>query len=199
MAEEAKQKKTYRNSIRSEKAIIHAYVELMQKKNTGKITVTDIVNTADLNRSTFYAHFKSAEDVHERIQSDVLKELLGSLDKKDFRNSLSDPYPAMEHVIDFIKRDEEMYKILLNTSGAYSFLNNLRDIVIDQYLSDEVILPFITDREEFEMNLRLFIGGYVSVVRDWAAGNITTSLERCTRIMSESIKMCVKSYMERKA
>ena len=54
--EEVKKKKTYRNFTRSEKAIVHAYVELMQKNK--KITVTDIVNTADLNRSTFYAHFK---------------------------------------------------------------------------------------------------------------------------------------------
>ena len=49
--EEVKKKKTYRNFTRSEKAIVHAYVELMQKNK--KITVTDIVNTADLNRSTF--------------------------------------------------------------------------------------------------------------------------------------------------
>ena len=48
--EEVKKKKTYRNFTRSEKAIVHAYVELMQKNK--KITVTDIVNTADLNRST---------------------------------------------------------------------------------------------------------------------------------------------------
>ena len=44
--EEVKKKKTYRNFTRSEKAIVHAYVELMQKNK--KITVTDIVNTADL-------------------------------------------------------------------------------------------------------------------------------------------------------
>ena len=60
---EEKKKKTYRNFTRSEKAIIRAYVELMQKKVRSRITVTDIVNTADLNRSTFYAHFKSADDV----------------------------------------------------------------------------------------------------------------------------------------
>jgi AcrR family transcriptional regulator len=169
----------------------------MQSKTSGKITVTDIVNAADLNRSTFYAHFKSADDVHERILSDVLSELLGSMDKTDYRNSLSDPYTAMEHVINFIKSDEEMYRMLLNTSGADLFLNNLRDIVIKQYLSDEVILPLIPDREEFEMNLRFFIGGYVYVIKDWAAGDITIPLEKCAKIMSESIKLCVNTYLKK--
>lgn len=191
---EEKKKKTYRNFTRSEKAIIRAYVELMQHKGGSRITVTDIVNTADLNRSTFYAHFKSAEDVREKIQSDIINELLGSLNKREFRNTLSDPYPAMKHVITFIEKDEEMYKILLNTSGADKFLKRLRDIVIDQYLSDQVILPYIKDRDEFEMNLRLFIGGFVSVIEDWAAGSLKMTLEKCTIIMSDSIRNCVQNY-----
>lgn len=191
---EEKRKKTYRNFTRSEKAIIRAYVELMQKKGRSRITVTDIVNTADLNRSTFYAHFKSADDVREKIQSDIINELTSSLNKRDFRNALSDPYPAMMHVIAFIRKDEEMYKMLLNTEGANKFLKKLRNIVIEKCLSDEVILPYIKDRDEFEMNLRMFIGGYVSVIEDWAAGNINMPVEKTAKIMSDSVKLCVHRY-----
>ncbi|MDY3971114.1 MAG: TetR/AcrR family transcriptional regulator [Clostridia bacterium] len=192
---EEKKKKTYRNFTRSEKAIIRAYVELMQKKGRSRITVTDIVNTADLNRSTFYAHFKSADDVREKIQSDIINELTSSLNKRDFRNALSDPYPAMMHVIAFIRKDAEMYKMLLNTEGANKFLKKLRNIVIEKCLSDEVILPYIKDRDEFEMNLRMFIGGYVSVIEDWAAGNINMPVEKTAKIMSDSVKLCVHRYL----
>ena len=191
---EEKKKKTYRNFTRSEKAIIRAYVELMQKKGDGRITVTDIVNTADLNRSTFYAHFKSSEDVREKIQSDIITELIGSLNKRDFRNALSDSYPAMMHVVEFIKKDEEMYKMLLNTENASKFLKKLRDIVIEKYLADEVMLPRIRDRDEFEMNLRMFIGGYVSVIEDWAAGNVNMPMEKAAKIMSDSVKLYVQRY-----
>lgn len=194
---EEKRKKTYRNFTRSEKAIIRAYVELMQKKGRSRITVTDIVNTADLNRSTFYAHFKSADDVREKIQSDIINELTSSLNKRDFRNALSDPYPAMMHVIAFIRKDEEMYKMLLNTEGANKFLKKLRNIVIEKCLSDEVILPYIKDRDEFEMNLRMFIGGYVSVIEDWAAGNINMPVEKTAKIMSDSVKLCVHRYLSK--
>ena len=41
--EEVKKKKTYRNFTRSEKAIVHAYVELMQKNK--KITVIRLILT----------------------------------------------------------------------------------------------------------------------------------------------------------
>ena len=179
--EEVKKKKTYRNFTRSEKAIVHAYVELMQKNK--KITVTDIVNTADLNRSTFYAHFKTADDVREKIQTDVINELFGSINKKAIKSVIED--------------DEEMYKMLLNTDGADKFLKRLRDIVIEKCMRDASEASYISDKESFEMNLRLFIGGYVSVIEDWAAGSIGMSLKKCTEIMSESIKICIQKYVKR--
>ena len=50
-------KKNYRNAVRSKKMIRQACLELLQEKPCEKITVTDIVARADLNRSTFYAHY----------------------------------------------------------------------------------------------------------------------------------------------
>lgn len=188
-------RKIYRNSIRSEKAIIRAYVELMQNKEGGRISVTDIVNTADLNRSTFYAHFKSADDVRERIHTDVITKLLRAIDSDDYGDSLKEPYIRLRHITEFMKEDEEMYKMLLNTDGANKFLKKLRDIIIEKYLSDVVTLPYIKDRDTFEMNLRLFVGGYMSIVEDWAAGNIHMSLDDCARITSESVKACVERFL----
>lgn len=192
---EETKRKTYRNFKRSEKAIIRAYAELMQKNGNKRITVTDIVDAADLNRSTFYSHFKSADEVREKIHSDIVNEIIGSLDEHKCRNSLENPYNAMNRVIEFIKRDEELYKKMLNTEGADKFLKKLKDIVIVQYLSDEVVLPHITDKDEFETNLRLFIGGFISVIEDWASGNMKMSLERCALIMSDSIKTCIERYV----
>lgn len=188
------EKKIYRNFARSEKAIIRAYVELMQTKGN-KISVTDIVNVADLNRSTFYAHFKSAEDVREKIQSDIINEITGIFGRGDYRNSLSDPHPALQHLFDFIRSDETLYKMLLRTEGAMKFLKQLENIVIEQYLCDEVVLPKIKDRDEFEMNLRLVMGGFISVLQDWARDDIKVPLERVIEMLEHSVKTSAKSYL----
>ena len=195
---EVKKRKTYRNFTRSEKAIIRAYVELMQVKSVSKITVTDIVNTADLNRSTFYAHFKSSEDVLEKIHSDIIAEIIDTMSRDDYRNLLTDPHPVLKRILNFIRRDEEMYKMLLNTEGASKFLKRLEKTVIEQYLSDETIFSQIKDKDEFEMNLRIFIGGFVSVLQDWASDDIQMPLERVLAITEYTIKTCTEIYMKRK-
>lgn len=48
-------KAEYKSAIRSRRMIQHALVELLQEKELDKITVTDIVTRADINRGTFYA------------------------------------------------------------------------------------------------------------------------------------------------
>lgn len=189
-----RKKKTYRNAIRSKKAIIRAYVQLLHEQQGRKITVTDIVELADLNRSTFYGHFESVEDVAEHIRIDVFEKLLGSLDKKGIENSLRFPHLAMEHVRDFLKSDEELYKDLLNTEGVDKFLRRLREAIVSQYMADVNTVQTIRDKESFEMQLRLFVGGYIEVIKDWAAGDIKMSLEKCTDLISQSIEHSIEAY-----
>ena len=43
----------YRSAIRSRRMIREAYTVLLKEKDLSKITVTDIVNRADINRATF--------------------------------------------------------------------------------------------------------------------------------------------------
>lgn len=75
-----------------------------------------------------------------------------------------------------------MYKMLLNTDGADKFLKRLRDIVIEKCMRDASEASYISDKESFEMNLRLFIGGYVSVIEDWAAGALVCHLKSVPKL-----------------
>ena len=79
-------KAEYRSAVRSRKLIKQAYVELIQKKDVDKITVMDIVTKADINRGTFYAHYKCVMDVSEQIENETISSLLEFLD--EFKNTL---------------------------------------------------------------------------------------------------------------
>jgi AcrR family transcriptional regulator len=59
----ARQKKTDRRSRRSRRLIVDALLALMQEKRYDRITVQEIIDCADVGRSTFYAQFRNKEDV----------------------------------------------------------------------------------------------------------------------------------------
>ncbi len=63
----------YKNSVRSETLIKKATIELLsEKKDISKITVSEIVERAEINRGTFYNHYKDIEDVLNQIEEEIM-------------------------------------------------------------------------------------------------------------------------------
>jgi AcrR family transcriptional regulator len=67
------EKAEYKSAIRSRRLIRQAFIELMKEKELEKITVTDIVKRADINRGTFYAHYKYTRAVIEQIENEIIE------------------------------------------------------------------------------------------------------------------------------
>lgn len=57
----------------TDEAIIRAAFEIMvgQKKNVSKITVREICELAEINRSTFYAHYTDVYDLFEKVEQQI--------------------------------------------------------------------------------------------------------------------------------
>lgn len=61
----ARQEKSDRRSRRSQRLIVDALLALLREKRYDRITVQEIIDRADVGRSTFYAQFRNKEDVLE--------------------------------------------------------------------------------------------------------------------------------------
>lgn len=68
----ARHEKSDRRSRRSRRLIVEALIALMREKRYDRITVQEIIDRADVGRSTFYAQFRNKEDVLESEVERVL-------------------------------------------------------------------------------------------------------------------------------
>ena len=50
-------------------------IELLDEKYISEISVTELCNKANMNRSTFYSHYENVIDVLDEIQNDIYEEL----------------------------------------------------------------------------------------------------------------------------
>lgn len=67
----------YKNSYRSENLIKRALFELLtEKKDINKITISEIVNRAGVNRGTFYNHYNNINDVLNQIEDETMSSLM---------------------------------------------------------------------------------------------------------------------------
>lgn len=60
-----------RRQIKTRKAIFKAFQNLLKKKRYDRITVGEIIEEADVGRSTFYAHFETKEALLEAMCADL--------------------------------------------------------------------------------------------------------------------------------
>src|SRR3954469_3330154 len=61
-----------RRVARSRKAILSAFVALVLERRYDAIRVSDVIDKADVGRSTFYAHFKSKDDLLRQSMEGLL-------------------------------------------------------------------------------------------------------------------------------
>jgi len=108
---------------------------VMEKKEIAKITVAELVKRADINRGTFYNHYDNIYNVAEDLENEVIQVLVES--SYGF-NSLEELYQYFDTVIEYLKNNEEMYKMLLSSKEALNFsvkLNGLLQKNLYSFLS----------------------------------------------------------------
>ena len=191
-------KTEYRNAIRSRKLIKQAYVDLTKEKDIDKITVMDIVTRADINRGTFYAHYKNVNAVSEQIGNDIISALFEYLDEFKSSRMVENPFPFLTNIARFLEKDLEFYRVLINSQLSLSFMNKLKTLFIDKIMSDEKKMSSIKDKDQFMVCVNLYASGFVGLYQDWFNRKIKMSLDDLTYNFSEIIKNGFKHFLPAK-
>ena len=173
-----------KNALRSIRLITSAYLELISEMPIEKVSVTKIVERADLNRSTFYAHFTCPQDVLDRLQNDVT---LGRF--------LQNPMPLLSRVAEFIEERKDYYRIIVKNQPAWGFLNSLKEILVERMLQDVETLREAKNPLIIQANLRFFAGGYISLFHDWILGELDMSLEDMTKMTARTISGGISTFL----
>jgi len=126
-----------------------ALVESMKTEHISKISVKSLCAIADINRSTFYAHFTDQYALLHFIEQEVLDNIRHSLEAQSFHDKRPISFQVLHHILDYVHDNAELFKALLsdncdlriqreimNLSQVISFqLNEKYDERVQEYLS----------------------------------------------------------------
>lgn len=181
------EKKRNRNAVRSINMLADAYFELLCSQRDEKITVTAIVNKAGLNRSTFYAHFDSPEDVRRLIEKRLSDELTETINSLGFGGIMKDPKPLLDIVAKRLESRSGYLKALFETHPAGEWLENIKEALINKFMSDAETACAGEDRDALLINLRFFVGGYISLCRDYIDNKLSIPPSALSESLAKTI------------
>ena len=195
-AKQTTRKKTeYRSAIRSRKMIKQAFVDLLREKEIDKITVMDVVNKADVNRGTFYAHYKSVVNVSEQIGEDVATALFEFLDEFKETRLIENPLPFLLKIARFLEKDLEFYRVMINSQRSIAFFNRVKMLFIEKIMTDEKRMAGIKNKDQFLVCVNLYASGFVGLYQDWFNQKIKMSLDDLSFHFGEIIKNGFKPFL----
>ncbi len=170
------QKAEYRSAVRSRNLIRAAYAQLLKEKDLSKITVTDIVKRADINRATFYAHYPDVRGVTEEIENEIIEKMLGILEEFRFTNFFSNPTPLLLKLSRYLEENIEFYRILIRANGSEIFMEKLKNIFADYMLNYSDIPEEMRHTKMVILRVCYFSGGIVNLYKQWLNEKLDCSL-----------------------
>lgn len=178
-------KAEYKSAVRSRKLIRSALAELLHEKPLDKITVTDVVKRADINRGTFYAHYLDIPDVIDKQVESTCALMRESL-RSDKCGKRPDPSFFLGRLQEMIEEEQEFYQKVLTSNIALPIIERLRNIFLDCMQEYEKEFGFAS-HEEYLSRIMFSSGGAIMLYHDWFSGKLPCTLSEVTRKAVETI------------
>lgn len=184
-------KAEYRSAIRSRKLIQEALADLLQEKPLEKITVTDVVNRADINRGTFYAHYANIPDVVNHLIHQTFSSIQDVLSRQT-EPATDVTHTLLTHVQSLLEEDMSFYQKITNSSAAALIQKQLVEITVEYFLQNKgAFSP--GDPELDELTIRFCAGGISNLYQDWFDGKLPYTLDELTKIVESMIHRIISN------
>ncbi len=174
-----------RRLIRSRRLLGNALIELMQEKRYIDITVQDILDRADVGRTTFYKHFQDKEDLLMSNMVNILENSIRHMDRGGDDQLLLSTVDFFRHV----KEHQNLYKAMLGGQRMDMLFFKGQALMSRKIEKRLEKLPF--KREEISIPIPVLTnylaGSFLILVKLWVDHKMVYSPEQMDTMYQELV------------
>ncbi len=175
-----------------------ALISLLEKKNYEFITVKEICEKAGVNRSTFYLHYETMEDVLAECIAYIGKKVVHQFQKSqviDKSRIATCPLEELllvtpQYLLPYLQFVKENKAVFLVAASQPSVLKTKE---IAKQLYDDLIQPILArfqiPEKERPYRLAFYLNGIGSVMMEWVKGGCQDDMEDIAHIVMECLNI----------
>lgn len=180
--------------ILTKRLLCEALLKLLNTKEIDKIKVTELCETAGINRATFYRHYNQPRDVLSELKTIVSAELRSLLSAGSVADN---PRRSLTVICRYCAERAELMKTLLESGGDDELTHMLNDLYRENLSRIEHFeQQYNIGSEQFMLASYYYAGGIYFILRKWLSSENRLPPEEIANIIylvisgsiSESLK-----------
>ena len=184
--------KYFNTAVRFNKALL----SLLEKKPFEYITVSEICDTAGVNRSTFYLHYENTVDLLQETTRYILNGFLScfSAEAKSipFRfaqcelqdlNFINEKY--LNPYLSYIKENQRVFSAILSQPSTFSSESIFKDLF--ENIFDPILDRFHYPSDERGYVMMFYLNGITAIITQWLKSGCEKSIDDISKI----IRCCI--------
>lgn len=167
----------------TKKMLKESLIRLLNKESIHKISVREICDEAQINRTTFYKYYGSPYDLLGDMENDVLTQIDNYLSNNN--TSLDKSLKELVKITNFINENLDLCRILLNNNIDDEFPEKLINLPnIRQH-----IIHFLPECSEAESTyiFNFMISGGFNLIKSWINKEDRETSEEIATLMGKTI------------
>lgn len=170
--------------------IYSALSSLLFEKNIRNITVKELCEKADVNKSTFYLHFMDIYDCKEKWQDEIFEEVLSKVNSFNIKEITASPETYISAVVNYFNDNISFFERLVKSQFAAEFSYNLKQRIREKIIESNGL---DLENNQYEITLVAFImGGILDSciinIENFDTRKITETLNSISDTISDFIK-----------
>jgi AcrR family transcriptional regulator len=153
--------------IRTKKLIREGLVSLIKEKSINKITVKELTDRIEINRGTFYLHYKDVIHLIECIENELYAEFDAMLSSYTAVQLLKSPIDVCEAFCAHFYEHRDIYAALLSENGDAKFSYKVGELMNEKvYSIFKSIFPNM-DKTKYDFTYNYSKFGLTGLIYCW--------------------------------
>lgn len=153
---------TDRRIKKTQAAIQAAFAKLLSEMNMEDITVKRLCETADINKSTFYLHYKDIYDCADCLRDTILDEVSNIFAPYDYDGIINNFALILKNIMNVFEENRDLYMPFLKSPSLASSACKMKHLLIENTVKR--IDPDNQDNGISRCTVTFIISGIISIL-----------------------------------
>ena len=162
-------------------------ITLLKEKKVQDITVRELTDMADLNRGTFYLHYKDVFDLLEKTEAELQEDFNQLVCKHDAVDLKQSPSVIFNEIYSLVYDNADLIEILLGENGDLNFVNRLKQLIREKCLKDWMEVFRSGNAAAFDAFFSFIVSGCIGLVQYWLQTGLKETPEQMAKLTEHII------------